>query len=115
MNKEELYQILDKVFLTKTGEDWLEILENRIPIGPVNTVDKALADPQILSRNMVTEVDYGHNKKLKIIGNPIKMSEIDREVFSAPPHLGEHTQDILENLLHYSPEEVEELRRQDII
>jgi len=114
-NKDELYGILEKVFLTKTGEEWLELLDKRIPIGPINTIDKALSDPQILSRNMVVEVDYGNEKKLKILGNPIKMSEVDQEVFKAPPRLGEHTEQILEELLGYSPEEIKELRQGNVI
>ena len=114
-NKEELYDILEKAFLTKTGEEWLEILDKRIPIGPINTVDKALSDPQILSRNMVPEIDYGDGKKLKILGNPIKMSEIEEEVFKAPPRLGEDTERILIDDLQYSPEEVEQLRQRKII
>jgi crotonobetainyl-CoA:carnitine CoA-transferase CaiB-like acyl-CoA transferase len=114
-NKEELYDFLEKTFLTKTGEEWLDLLDKRVPIGPINRIDKALADPQILSRNMVPEVDYGSGKKLKILGNPIKMSEIDREVFKAPPRLGEHTEQILVELLRYAPEDVKELRNQKII
>ena len=114
-NKEQLYDFLEKTFLTKTGEEWLELLDKKVPIGPINRIDKALADPQILSRNMVAEVDYGKGKKLKILGNPIKMSEIDQEVFKAPPRLGEHTEQVLTELLRYSPEEVGELRNQGII
>lgn len=114
-NKEELYNILEKTFLTKTGEEWLELLDKRIAIGPINTIDKALSDPQILSRNMVAEVDYGNDKKVKILGNPIKMSEIDEDVFKTPPRLGEDTDQILTNLLQYSPGEIEELRKLKII
>ncbi len=114
-NKDELNDILEKAFLTKTGEEWLELLDKRIPIAPVNTVDKALSDPQVLSRNMVAEIDYGNGKRLKTIGNPIKMSEIDQEVFEPPPHLGENTKYILATILNYSPEEIAELERQQII
>ena len=114
-NKEELYKILEEIFLTKTGEEWLELLEKRIPISPINTIDKALSDPQVLSRNMVVEVDYGNNKKLKILGNPIKMSEIEQEVFKAPPRLGQHIEEILTHILNYSPEQIKELRQQKII
>jgi crotonobetainyl-CoA:carnitine CoA-transferase CaiB-like acyl-CoA transferase len=90
-------------------------LEKRIPIAPINTIDKALADPQTLSRNMVVEVEYENNKKLKIIGNPIKMSEIEQETFKRPPHLGEHTEEILTELLDYTPEQIKELRNQRVI
>jgi crotonobetainyl-CoA:carnitine CoA-transferase CaiB-like acyl-CoA transferase len=114
-NKNELYPILEKMFMTKTGEEWLELLDKRIPIGPINTIDKALSDPQILSRNMVPEVDYGNGKRLRIVGNPVKLSEIDQEKFRPPPRLGEHTEQILTGMLGYSPEEVEALTREKII
>jgi len=114
-NKGELYDILEREFFKKTGEEWLELLDKRIPIGPINTVDKALSDPQVLSRNMVVETDYGNGKKLKILGNPIKMSEIDEEIFKAPPRLGEDTEQILKDILKYSPKEIEELRNGKII
>ncbi len=90
-------------------------MEKRIPIAPINTIDKALSDPQTLSRNMVVEVEYENGKKLKILGNPIKMSEIEQEVFRRPPRLGEHTQEVLAKLLDYSPRKIEELRHQKII
>jgi len=114
-NKGELYAILEKAFLEKTGEEWLELLEKRIPIAPINTIDKALADPQTLSRNMVVEVEYENDKKLKIVGNPIKMSGIEQERFKRPPYLGEHTEEILTGLLNYSPEQVEELKSEGVI
>lgn len=114
-NKEELYSILEAAFLKKTGEEWLELLEKRIPIAPINTIDKALADPQTLSRNMLVEVEYANNKKLKILGNPIKMSEIEQEKFKRPPYLGEHTGEILSELLQYSPEQIEELRSRKVV
>jgi CoA:oxalate CoA-transferase len=114
-NKDELYAILEKIFREKTGQEWMEMLESRVPIAPINTIDKALSDPQTLSRNMVVEIDYVNDKKLKIVGNPIKMSEIEQEVFRRPPRLGEHTEEILKKILHYSPETIEELRQQKFI
>ncbi len=114
-HRRELYQKLEKLFLTKTGEEWLQILESRIPIAPINTVDKALSDPQILSRNMVPEVICDNGDKLNIVGNPIKMSEIDGEKFEPAPRLGEDTERILTGLLGYSARDVEELRRQGIV
>lgn len=114
-NREELYAILEAAFLERTGEEWLEALEKRIPIAPINTIDKALADPQTLSRNMVVEVDYENEKKLKIIGNPIKMSEVEEEVFRRPPYLGEHTEEILRERLHYSPEQIKEMKDSKVV
>jgi crotonobetainyl-CoA:carnitine CoA-transferase CaiB-like acyl-CoA transferase len=64
---------------------------------------------------MVVEVEYEGNKKLKIIGNPIKMSEIERETFKRPPYLGEHTEEILTGILNHSTEQVKELRNQKVL
>jgi CoA:oxalate CoA-transferase len=114
-NKDELYVILEKIFLTRTGEEWLELLEDTIPIGPINRVDAALNDPQVLYRNMVPEIDYGGGHKLKIIGNPVKMSALQPEVFTLAPHMGEHTDTLLAELLDYSPEKIEELKKQQVI
>jgi len=113
-HREELYTIMEEIFMTRTGEEWLELLEEIIPIGPVNTIDRSLADPQILSRNMVVEIPYGNEKKLKIVGNPIKMSAND-EVFTAPPQLGRDTDAVLKNILGYSQEKIDELRCQKIL
>ena len=114
-NKEELYSILEELFLSKSGEEWMELLEERIPISPINTVDRALVDPQVLSRNMVVEVEYPNGKRLKILGNPIKMSEIKKQVFSVPPQLGEHTDKVLKDYLGYSNEEIQRLKTDKII
>ena len=113
-NRAELYERLERLFLTRTGEEWLELMEARIPIAPINTVDKALADPQILGRNMVPEIDYGEGKRLKVIGNPIKMSEIEEEKFDPAPRLGQDGEAILKELLHYSQEEIETLQSQNL-
>jgi crotonobetainyl-CoA:carnitine CoA-transferase CaiB-like acyl-CoA transferase len=105
-NREELYEKLEALFMTRSGEEWLALMEDRIPIAPINTVDKALSDPQVLSRNMVPELDLG-GQKIKIIGNPIKMSEIGpEEKFAPAPRLGQDGEAILRDLLHYSPEAI---------
>ena len=114
-NREELYRVLEEAFLGKTGEQWLEILEKRIPIAPINSIDKALADPQTLSRNMVVEIEYPGGKRLKILGNPLKLSEIDEEVFRRPPYLGEHTEEILRDLLQYPPDRIAAIKNDKVV
>lgn len=110
-NRAALYEKLEALFMTRTGEEWLALMDNRIPIAPINTVDQALADPQVLSRNMVPEVGCANGQTLKIIGNPIKMSEIEQETFTPAPRLGQDGEQILKDLLHYSPEEIAALKK----
>ncbi|MFH1651309.1 MAG: CoA transferase [Chloroflexota bacterium] len=114
-NKEVLNAWVREMFLKYTGEELLELLQNRIPIAPINTIDKAFEEPQPLSRNMVVKIDYASRKDLRIVGNPIKLSEVDKEVFKIPPRLSEDTAQILADLLHYSPEKIAQLRQEEII
>jgi crotonobetainyl-CoA:carnitine CoA-transferase CaiB-like acyl-CoA transferase len=101
--------------LQKTGEDWLELLEGRLPAGPINTVDMALSDPQILARNMVVETIHRSGEKMKLLGTPIKISPAGEPKFNPPPALGEHTGQILEGLLNFSPQEIQKLREKKVI
>ena len=114
-NKDALYALLDAAFLQKTGEEWLEILEEHVPIGPINTVDMALRDPQVRSRNMVVETTHPCGEKMKLLGNPIKMSQKGEESYDPPPRIGEHTEQILRQLLDLDPSEIQRLRDNEII
>jgi crotonobetainyl-CoA:carnitine CoA-transferase CaiB-like acyl-CoA transferase len=114
-NKEALYEILGDIFLQKTGEEWLKRLEGRLPAGPINTVDMALSDPQILARNMVVETTHRSGEKMKLLGNPIKMSSTPDGAAAPPPALGENTDQILRDLLNFSPGEIKILREKKII
>jgi crotonobetainyl-CoA:carnitine CoA-transferase CaiB-like acyl-CoA transferase len=114
-NKDALYAILEEAFLRKTGEEWLELLEGRLPAGPINTVDMALNDPQVLARNMVVETSHRSGEKMKLLGTPIKMSPTGEPQFNPPPALGEHTDEVLKELLNFSPREIKQLREKKII
>jgi CoA:oxalate CoA-transferase len=114
-NKEALYRIMEESFLEKTGEEWLKILEGRVPVGPINTVDRALKDPQILAREMVVETTHRSGEKMKLLGNPIKMSGAEKRQFTPPPGLGEQTDQVLSDLLNLRPQEIKALRDKKII
>jgi len=114
-NKEVLYAILEERFLEQTGEEWLQILEGRLPVGPINTVDMALRDPQVLMRNMVIEIPHRSGEKMKLIGNPVKLPQAGPETYTPPPALGEHTEIILREILNLTPGEIKHLRDKQII
>lgn len=115
-NKRELLPILEQKFLEKTAAEWIKILADEgIPSAPVNTVDKVLSDPQLLARNMLVEVDHPVHGKVKVLGNPMKMSALKEETFAAAPCLGEHTREILSELLGYSEEQIEKLKEEKLI
>lgn len=88
--------LLAEPFLTKTTEEWIDILNQAgVPNGPINNIEGVVNDPQVIARNMVVEVDHPKAGKIKLPGVPIKMSESQGEVRTAAPMLGQHTDEIL--------------------
>lgn len=114
-HRHELIPILEGIFATRTGEEWLKDLRAEgIPSGPINTVDRVLSDPQVLHRGMVLEVDHPVCGRLKVVGNPVKVLPADGETLWPPPVLGQHTEEVLRRA-GYSTEEINSLRGEKII
>jgi CoA:oxalate CoA-transferase len=114
-NRNALFEILEKRFLEKDRDEWVDLLiKGDVPVGPVNDVAQALADPSVLARNMVVPVDH-MGEEIKMLGNPIKMSEMGEEVFMGAPTLGEHTEQILSDYLGYSKDKIGDLRKEKVI
>ncbi len=109
-NRVTLIAILQAEFEQATVDEWVNRLRPLgVPIGRVNTVDRVLNDPQVLHRQMVVEVEHATAGKLKVVGVPYKFSETPALVRSAPPTLGQHSHEVLRDLLGYSPDEIARL------
>jgi len=114
--KAEIDALVQEKLRTQPSSYWLEGLrEARIPCGPVNDLQQALADAQVQARNMVVEVQMPDGERLQMPGNPVKLSEAVPRDCTAPPALGAHTQEVLEQTLGYSPQQLERLRAQGAI
>jgi formyl-CoA transferase/CoA:oxalate CoA-transferase len=115
-NKSVLIPMIEKHLQTASGDEWLEKIQKAgVPAGPINTIDRVLSDPQVLAREMVVELDGPEGKKIKALGNPLKMGETPVRDFFRPPLLGEHTREVLSTVLHYSQEKIEDLSRKGTI
>jgi crotonobetainyl-CoA:carnitine CoA-transferase CaiB-like acyl-CoA transferase len=113
-NRKELIPILEEAFLKKEGEEWLKILDSEgIPCAPINTVDKVLDNEQIRARDMAIDVSYD-SKKLRMLGNPVKVEGMKREYVRAP-FLGEHTEEILKKMLGYSEDNIKALKEEGVV
>jgi len=114
-HRHELIPMLERIFATRTGEEWLKDLQAEgIPSGPINTVDRVLSDPQVLHRGMVAEVEHPVCGRLKVVGTPVKALPGDGGTLRPPPVLGQHTEEVLRRA-GYTTAEIEDLRREKII
>ncbi|MEQ9010594.1 CaiB/BaiF CoA-transferase family protein [Algiphilus sp.] len=107
---------IEEVLVTKPAQYWLQALrDKRIPCAPVNNFEQALSDPQVLFRNMVVSVPHPEGGEVRMPGNPMKMSETGEESYSAPPLLGQQTDEVLDRLLGMSEEDIAKLRAAGIV
>jgi CoA:oxalate CoA-transferase len=113
---EELRPLLAERMKTQTTDAWRAVLDRAgVPNGPINTVVQVVQDAQVLARRMLVEVQHPTAGAVKMAGVPIKLSETPGEVRSAPPLLGQHSEEILSELLGYSREQIACLRHQGVI
>lgn len=105
-----------EIFATNTSAYWLEKLEaERIPCAPVNTFAQALDDSQVRYRNMVVELRHPNGKTTYGPGNPVKLSRSNDEDFEPAPLLGQHTDEVLSELLELDAEQLSGLRAENVI
>lgn len=115
-HNEELAAELQKIFSTKTRDEWLDFLRAEdIPCAPADPVTKYIDDPQIKANSMVIELEEPDFGIVRQMGIPIKLSENPGSVKSRSPMLGEHTGMVLSDLLGLSTEEITRMKDQKII
>ncbi len=112
-HREVLLPLVAEIMAQKTCDEWLELFVGAsIPCGPVNNMQRLFADPQVLHRDMLAEVPHPTIGTLRLTGIPIKYSETPASIYQPPPRLGEHTDEILTNVLALGAAQIEALRRQ---
>lgn len=108
-NLPALVAILGERFPQRDTADWLGRLESvGVPASPVLSIGDMLADPQVIARDMVVEVEHSRIGRTRALGSPVKFSQTPTRVSRAAPQLGEHTREILGEY-GYSDEEIEAL------
>jgi formyl-CoA transferase len=115
-NRDILVSLLDNLFLQYDVAHWLSVLEAiGVPCGPINTIDRVLNDPQVLAREMVVKVPHPTAGSVPMVASPLKIPTAPPEIRLPPPLLGQHTEQILNELLGYDHEMVESLRTAQVI
>jgi formyl-CoA transferase len=95
-----LVPILEAIFRTRTTDEWVALCaEADVPAVPVNTVDRALNSPQALARDMVRSVDHPGIGPVRMVASPLKLESTPPTIRRHPPMLGEHTEEVLREVL----------------
>jgi len=115
-NRQLVTETLTPVMNSKTTAEWIEALEAlKIGCGPINTLEQVFADPHVQAREMVVEMAHGSGETVKVISNPVKLSATPPSYRSAPPVLGEHTQNVLTDVLKISAADIAALKEKGIV
>lgn len=115
-HRDTLVPLLAPVLRSRGRDEWVRLLrEAGVPCGAVRTIGEMVADPQLGARDMIATVSHPTAGELRLVGNPVKLSDAERRGDRPSPALGQHTESILVGELGLSAEEVRELRRRGIV
>lgn len=117
-NRDQLMPRIKEITAKKPMQYWIDgLIEAGVPCCPVNTVDRVFEDPQVKARNMRIELDHPAEENLKValVASPIKMSATPPSHRRPPPMLGQHTEEVLRELLELADGEIAELRSAEVI
>ena len=115
-NDVALKEILEEFLSNYTAAEAMEMMQARsLPCGPLCTVDEACQNPSILQRDMLVDIHQPGAGKLRITGNPIKLSETPPDPKHPAPLLGQHTKSVLTETFGFSQEQVAKWEAETII
>ncbi|MFV0492741.1 MAG: CaiB/BaiF CoA transferase family protein [Pseudorhodobacter sp.] len=117
-NREAILAEIREAFLGRNSADWLEALTGAgLPCGPINTIPEVFEDPHIRNRGLVQDVRHSAAPDVltKVMRTPIRMSGKDFRIRHPPPMVGEHTDEVLSDLLGYDAGRISELRERGIV
>lgn len=110
-HRDALIPELQAAFMTRSAAEWLAACEEAgIPSGPINTIEQVFSHPQVLANGMLQEVEHPAGR-LKLAGIPYILSETPGVIRRPPPLLGQHTDEVLADVLGRTPDEIARLRR----
>ena len=115
-NREVLVPLLEASMKRRSKADWLAALETaKVPCGAINNLAEVFADPQVRQRGMVDRWDHPLEPELRLVASPINLSATPVRTDLPPPLLGQHTEQVLAELLRRTPAEVADLRDRKVI
>jgi len=115
-NRDSLVKILEEAIARRSTAQWLEAFRNRgVPCSPINSIRDIAGDPVVAHRQMLAAVRQPGAGKVDIAGSPFRMSRTPGRVHSHAPLLGEHSIEVLRDVLRYPEESIKVLREKQVI
>jgi crotonobetainyl-CoA:carnitine CoA-transferase CaiB-like acyl-CoA transferase len=115
-NRDVLVPILADMVRLKGKHEWIAALEaSGVPCGPINDLGEVFDDPQVIARDMRVDLPHPSGGEVRLVASPIKMSVTPVEARVHPPLLGEHTGDVLAELLGYDAGRIAGLRAGKVV
>ncbi len=115
-HRAELVPLLEAVMKTRAKADWLRALEAaKVPCGAINRLDEVFADPQVQARGMVDTWRHPFRPDLRLVGSPAKLSVTPVRKDLPPPLLGQHTREVLAEVLGLDAQRIDALERDKVI
>ncbi|TVY47510.1 Succinate--hydroxymethylglutarate CoA-transferase [Lachnellula occidentalis] len=115
-NRVELDGSIETITQTKTTQEWLDVFEGSgLPYSAVNDVQGTLSHKHVLARDMVKEMDHEFCGPIKMVNTPVKYSESKPSIRTAPPMLGQHTDEVLREVLGLSETDIESLKSEGAV
>jgi crotonobetainyl-CoA:carnitine CoA-transferase CaiB-like acyl-CoA transferase len=110
-NRVELTRLLGEIFRKRSKKDWVELLDAAgVPNGPINDIAQVFAEPQVKARGVKIEVEHPVAGRLPMVASPMRFSGTPLEHKTPPPLLGQHTDQVLKELLGKDAAEIARLR-----
>lgn len=114
-NRQELIPILEDLFRQKPMAEWIQLIQKAdVPCGPLNDLEMAIANPQVVRNQMVVEMDHPRAGKLRTMANPIHFMGTPIRYELPPPVLGQHSREILQGL-GYNPDQIRGFREAKVV
>jgi crotonobetainyl-CoA:carnitine CoA-transferase CaiB-like acyl-CoA transferase len=105
-----LIPLIRQATVLRSTAAWIALLEQvGVPCGPINSIADVFADPHLQSRGMKIAMPHAAGAEIALVANPIRLSDTPVQYRNAPPTLGQHTRDVLHEVLQLSNEDIEEL------
>ncbi len=115
-NIDALTETINGIMRGRPTAEWLSVLkEADIPAGSLNTVSDAMRDPQIAARGMLMDIEQPGGATFTVAGSPVRIDGDQPQPVKPAPALGQHTEEVLREMLGMGEEEIEELRKGKVI